>query len=243
MTPRPRGFAVCCALALVAGCSASRSPIFEWAPVGPLGGAAGDVQAGQTGAAGSSGVAGDPTSGTSGTGASGTNGESGTGSIDPNVRFEWTQTRPAPDRCAGGSFVGTFNCPVEDAPLPLAGTIFLSMVGPSEMQILESEIGILNVPLPGLVPDPMGLMGINTPVTGRAECIGRMFRGDIPEATLTAEQTGLLFSIATFLACSAGSTVTGQMVGQLAGDTVSGQIAMTIGSCSCSGTFELRASR
>jgi len=237
VTFRPLMFIVCCTLALVAGCKATRSAIFEWAPVEPISGVSGQGQAGNASTAGAAGHLGGPPTAGRGTGSSG---ESGNGPIDQNVRFEWTETLPPADRCTGAFFLGSFSCPIDNSPLPSAldGTIWLDMVGPSELQLLESKAGVLTVPI---AMD--GATAITASANGRAVCTTRVFRGDIPEMTLSPDQTGLFFSLIAGLFCSAGNTVKGQMVGTLARDVLSGTIAMNIGSCTCTGTFNLRAQR
>jgi hypothetical protein len=241
VTYRSLILALCSVLALIAGCKAARSAIFDWAPVDAESGVSGHAQAGQPGTAGVGGFeAGMPTAGT-GRAGTGMPGDSGAGGpIDQNVRFEWTQTLPPADRCAGAFFVGRFNCPIENSPIPSAldGTLWLDMVGPSEMQLLESKAGGLNVPL-----SMDNEVSITTGASGRAVCTSRAFRGDIPEMTLPPEQTGIFFSLIAGLLCSAGNTVKGTMVGTLARDVLSGDIAMNIGSCTCRGKFEARAAQ
>jgi hypothetical protein len=202
------------------------------------------------GAAGS-GVAGMSDSGTAagsgrpapemaGRGGTGIRGESGTGTqVDQNARFEWTQKLPG--MCSGANFAGTVSCNVQNG-IPgtrIDGTLVLDLVGPSEAQELELKAGTLN-----LLVDPAGMTSLMTAVTGTASCMSKSFAGEVPETMFTGDQVGIPFQLLLGVFCGAGTTamsVKGTIAGVLdRGGSLSGELALMIGTCSCEGPFVLR---
>jgi hypothetical protein len=240
-----------CALALVVaysavgGCKASKNPIFEWAkaPTVSSVGGAGSGQAGASaGNAAASGKTGTEMAGRSG---SGMQGESGTGgTVDQNATFEWTQKLPG--MCSGANFLGTVSCNLQNG-IPgtrIDGTLVLDLVGPSEAQELDVESGKLN-----LLTDPTNMSSLMMPVTGSASCMNKTFSGDVPETMFTPDQVGLGLQILGLFCgvATTDTTIKGTLIGQLDqgpnGLTLFGDMALTIGMCTCEGPFELRAQR
>jgi hypothetical protein len=234
---RLRTFTTSCLLAVLVGCHAESSPIFDWNELRGVAGAAGRHSAGVAGAAGS---------GSAGQGANsagmGMPVESGVGgSVAPRVHFDWTETSSSRGMCSGAVFVGGFSCTVQNSlPTRIDGTIVLDLVGPSEAQILDAANGTVT-----LLVDPSGMTAINTKVTGKLACMNRSFTGEIPETMFTPDQTGVLFQVFSGLLCASGNTAKGTLDGKLDSDALSlaGNVMLMIGTCSCAGTFDLRAQR
>ena len=161
--------------------------------------------------------------------------------VAPKVRFDWMETLPSRGMCSGAVFVGSFSCTVQNSlPTRLDGTIVLDLVGPSETQQLDVANGTVT-----LLSDPSGNTAINTKVTGKVACMSRSFSGEIPETMFTPDQTGVLFQVFSGLLCASGNTAKGTLEGKLDPDALSltGTVTLMIGSCSCAGTFDLRAQR
>lgn len=161
------------------------------------------------------------------------------GAPAPNVSFEWAQSLPRRGMCSSGVFVGTFMCIVQNSlPSRIDGTIVLELVGPSENQLLDVGNGTVT-----LLVDPSGSTAINTKVTGKVECMGRLFTGEIPETTFTPDQSGVLFQLFSGLLCASGNTAQGKLVGLLDTNSLglAGDVTLMIGTCNCAGKFDLRA--
>jgi hypothetical protein len=169
-------------------------------------------------------------------------GESGSGGdaqVDQHSTFEWGQTLPG--SCRGQNFVGTFSCIVQNS-IPntrIDGTLLVDFAAPSEAQTLDAQNSTLN-----LLTDPVNNASLMTPVTGKATCSTRLFKGDVPPTVFTGDQVGAGFQLIIGLFCGSGAmggTISGTLLGQLDGGTLSGQMALTIGTCACEGPFNLRA--
>jgi hypothetical protein len=151
----------------------------------------------------------------------------------------WGQTLPG--SCRGQNFVGTFSCNVQNA-IPntrIDGTLLVDFAAPSEAQALDVQNSSLN-----LLTDPVNNASLMTPVTGKATCSTKLFKGEVPQTVFTAEQVGAGFQLVIGLFCGSGAmggTVSGTLLGQLDGGTLYGQMALTIGTCTCEGPFNLRA--
>ena len=161
------------------------------------------------------------------------------GAPAPNVSFEWAQSLPRRGMCSSGVFVGTFMCIVQNSlPSRIDGTIVLELVGPSENQLLDVGNGTVT-----LLVDPSGSTAINTKVTGKVECMSRLFSGEIPETTFTPDQSGVLFQLFSGLLCASGNTAKGTLVGKLDANSLglAGDVTLMIGTCNCAGKFDLRA--
>jgi hypothetical protein len=165
--------------------------------------------------------------------------------LDNDVRFEWTQTLPGRGMCGAGKFIGPVTCNIEGG-IPgthLDGTLVLDLVGPSETQELDVETGSAN-----FIVDPTNVVSLTVPVTGNAMCSNRFFAGEVPETTFTGDDVGLAFQLVLGVFCASGpmgNTAKGFLEGHLDPDSLSlmGDIRLTIGSCECSGPFDLRAQR
>jgi hypothetical protein len=224
------------------GCTASRSPIFEWAPpaTSTVAGASGSGIAGMSG--GAAAVSGRPAPEMAGRAGGGMQGESGTSpAVDQDARFEWTQKLPG--MCSGANFVGSVACNVQNG-IPgtrIDGTLVLDLADPSEAQELVGT-GTLN-----LLVDPASMVTLMTPVTGTVSCMNKSFTGEVPETTFTGDQVGIAFQVLLSLFCGAGTTATsikGTLGGVLdPGGLLVGDLALTIGTCSCEGPFQLRPQR
>jgi hypothetical protein len=175
-----------------------------------------------------------------GAGSGGMQGESGTDAqVDQNARFEWTQKLP--DMCTGANFIGSVSCNVQNG-IPgtrIDGTLVLDLVGPSESQELQLETGTLN-----LLVDPAGMSSLMTTVTGTASCMSKSFTGEVPETMFTGDQVGIPFQLLLGVFCGAG-TIANSIKGTLTGEldrfgTLSGELALMIGTCNCEGPFVLR---
>jgi hypothetical protein len=239
-------FALAVACGGAAGCKASRSPIFEWAPPTPVAGASGSGSgsgiAGASGA-GDAAVSGRPAPEIAGRAGDGIRGESGTSpQVDQSARFEWTQKLPG--MCSGANYVGSVSCNVQNG-IPgtrIDGTLVLDLVGPSESQELDVGKGTLN-----LLVDPTNMVSLMTAVTGTASCMDKSLTGEVPETMFTGDQVGLPFQLLLGVFCGAGTTATsikGTLVGVLdPRGSLFGDLALMIGTCICEGPFELRQQR
>ena len=175
-----------------------------------------------------------------GSGGGGMQGESGTNAqVDQNARFEWTQKLPG--MCSGANFIGSVSCNVQNG-IPgtrIDGTLVLDLVGPSEAQELELKTGTLN-----LLVDPAGTSTLMTTVSGTASCMSRSFTGEVPETMFTGDQVGIPFQLLLGVFCGEGTIATsikGTLKGTLdRGGWLSGELALTIGTCNCEGPFVLR---
>lgn len=233
-----RTFTLGCFALLLAACKGASTPVFDWNEPKAVAGAVAAPMAGG-GAAGSS-IAGQLASGAGAGG--GMPVESGVGGVVArDVHFDWMETVPNRGMCSGAVFVGSFACTVQNTlPTRIEGTIVLELAGPSEMQQLDVASGTVT-----LLVDPSGMTAINTRIAGRVACMDRIFIGQIPETMFTPTQSGVLFQLFSGLLCASGNTAKGILTGKLDADALSlaGDVRLTVGSCICDGTFDLRAQR
>jgi hypothetical protein len=62
--------------------------------------------------------------------------------LDPNVKFEWTETLPGRGTCRAGTYVGSFSCVTNTfPPLPIDGKLAFTLEGSSEEQLLRITEG------------------------------------------------------------------------------------------------------
>ena len=233
------------ALSLAAsGCSVAHSPIFEWAPPSTVDGPQSPTQAGMGGTAGITAgqAAPDAVAGAAG----GMQGEPGSdAAIDTDVQFRWTETLPGRGKCAAGVYVGSYTCNTQNG-IPgthVDGTLVLRFVGPSELQQLDVEKGSVN-----LLVDPTSTVSFDAPVTGKVACTSKSFTGEIPEHMFSGEAFSLGTQLLLLGFCATAptdSSVKGTLQGKLDADGLSltGDIVLTIGTCDCKGTYDLRTQR
>jgi hypothetical protein len=147
-----------------------------------------------------------------------------------------------PGMCQRGNFVGTFSCNVQQNFMNrIDGTLLIDLAAPSEGQTLDAQNSTLN-----LLTDPANNASLMTPVTGQATCSTKLFKGEVPKTDFTWDQVGVGFQLAIGLLCGSGAgggTISGTLLGQLDGGTLYGQMALSIGTCTCEGPFNLRAQR
>jgi len=239
-TPRLAWVSWAC-VGLLAGCQAARSPVYEWAA--GSGGRRALPEAGGAAPPRPATAGSGPIAPAAGNGGGGFGGESGNdAAFDTDVDFEWSQTLPSRGSCAGAAFVGGFTCTFDNGLISATqGTIVLELRGPNEVQQLEPSSGALD-----LLTDPAQMISLGLPMdVGPVACVERKLTGQVPATMFTADQVGVGFSVGLTLFCAAPTSAQGTLSGELSADgqSLTGEVSLMIGSCSCRGAFDLRAQR
>lgn len=150
--------------------------------------------------------------------------------LDPDVRFEWTQTLPGAGTCRAGAYTGAFRCTI-DTPLPLIlnGTIALTLGTTGERQELEITDGRLaGVDTTGadlLTADVFGSLDCDLNRFSAHSANGHAFPGTLVLPLRAFDQ---------FDATLAGDFDSGSL-------TITGDFTMTNGvGADCVGTFSAR---
>lgn len=155
--------------------------------------------------------------------------------VDPNIAFEWVPTVPGgPDACSGGVFQGAFTCNPVDAliSVPIEGSITLTLVGPTESHTLDVNDGKLR-------SVGVGGTGFELQVSGKVACSGFGFMGKVEEASVNADQLGVLLA-ALWNVQTPAVVVQGWLAGQLSPRQLWGDVTLLIGPNRCVGPFTVR---
>jgi hypothetical protein len=86
--------------------------------------------------------------------------------LDPDARFEWTQSLPGRGTCRAGVYVGAFQCVTDGLPVLITGQVTLTLAGSPESQLLTV--------LDGRVGDLAGEL-FDADVEGELDCVDRHF--------------------------------------------------------------------
>jgi hypothetical protein len=155
--------------------------------------------------------------------------------VDPNIAFDWSPTVPGgTDACSGGILQGAFTCNPVDAliSVPIEGSITIELIGPTESHTLEVSSGSLR-------SVGVGGTGFELQLRGKVACSGFGFMGSVEEASVNADQLGVLLAALWNLQTPA-VVVQGWLAGQLSPRQLWGDITLLIGPNRCVGPFTAR---
>lgn len=165
-------------------------------------------------------------------------GAGGTRQLPSTPPFKWTETIPGAGACQAAMFTGQFSCTVDSlsGPETFTGTIFLTLKGSSETQLLSVERGQINV-----VDDDMKLV-VSTDMTGLLDCnTQQLVAALVPKSSEMMPLNRML----NWLSPNATPTVSGMLKGPLDPNrqSIQGDIQLLFDPMpKCPGTFSLQGS-
>jgi hypothetical protein len=104
--------------------------------------------------------------------------------LDPDIKFDWTQTLPGQELCGPSRYAGSFTCSSG------AGSPFTTVFGQLTFELADDDIGegdgVLRI-ADGLLSDLTGgvIVNFEGPLTGSLECKGFELIAEVLEGVLT----------------------------------------------------------